>query len=212
MTMYTPPMGTVTSDELYELLDRYPEMRRARGVTQDGTGHRFDVLQHSLEVLRFVRHFIRQADKHYFQQTVGAGRHTRGELVELAAFLHDVGKPETREVISGGRATFHGHDKAGARMVPDILLREDYTLAERNYVANLVLLHLRPAYLIDLPGGPSPHALRRLAHAAGRDLIDLMTLALGDFYGKRGDEREDHEMVSRQMSYWGLIEKVRWQR
>ncbi len=64
-------------------------------------------------------------------------------VIRLAALLHDIGKPKTRELISGGGVSFHHHEVVGARMSTTRLkaLRFDnHTISDVN---KLVFLHLR---------------------------------------------------------------------
>ncbi len=64
-------------------------------------------------------------------------------VIRLAALLHDIGKPKTRELIPGGGVSFHHHEVVGARMAKNRLkaLRFDNETIEA--VNTLVFLHLR---------------------------------------------------------------------
>ena len=63
--------------------------------------------------------------------------------LRLAALLHDIGKPATREFHADGKVTFHGHDHVGARMARKRLEELRYPNAQVAEVADLVYLHLR---------------------------------------------------------------------
>ena len=63
--------------------------------------------------------------------------------LRLAALLHDIGKPATREFHDDGRVTFHGHDHVGARMARKRLEDLRYPKALVNDVCDLIYLHLR---------------------------------------------------------------------
>ena len=43
---------------------------------------------------------------------------TRGQALRFGALLHDIAKPQTRNVTAAGRVTFMGHDEAGAQCRP----------------------------------------------------------------------------------------------
>ncbi|MCC6464658.1 MAG: CCA tRNA nucleotidyltransferase [Planctomycetes bacterium] len=60
----------------------------------------------------------------------------------LAVLLHDVGKPPTFD-DSGDRIRFHGHDKLGAQMAGEILLRLRFPGEVIARVASLVQDHLK---------------------------------------------------------------------
>ncbi|MPZ71660.1 MAG: CCA tRNA nucleotidyltransferase [Nitriliruptorales bacterium] len=63
--------------------------------------------------------------------------------LRLAALLHDIGKPATREFHTDGRVTFHGHDHVGARMARQRLEELRYPKALISDVCGLIYLHLR---------------------------------------------------------------------
>lgn len=64
-------------------------------------------------------------------------------VLRLAALLHDVGKPVTREFHAGGKVSFHHHEVVGARMARARLQALRYPNNEIRDVAELVFLHLR---------------------------------------------------------------------
>jgi poly(A) polymerase len=84
--------------------------------------------------------------------------------------MHDVGKPDTREIHGDGTVTFHHHDVVGARMTRR-RMRElrfpNQTIAD---VSRLVELHLRfHTYKL----GWTDAAVRRYVRDAG-DLLDRL--------------------------------------
>ncbi|AXV09749.1 tRNA nucleotidyltransferase [Euzebya pacifica] len=64
-------------------------------------------------------------------------------VLRLAALLHDIGKPATREFHKGGMVSFHHHDVVGARMAKARLRELKYPREVIRDVAHLVRLHLR---------------------------------------------------------------------
>lgn len=98
-------------------------------------------------------------------------------VLRLAALLHDVGKPATKEVLAGGKVTFHTHDVVGARMVRARMreLRFDKELIRD--VSELVRLHLR---LHTFEHGWSDSAVRRYVRDAGPLLERLNLLTRAD--------------------------------
>ena len=92
--------------------------------------HHKDVYEHTLTVL---------------EQAIALEDRLGGPnlVIRLAALLHDIGKPRTRELIAGGGVSFHHHEVVGARMAKERMktLRFDNdTIAD---VSKLVFLHLR---------------------------------------------------------------------
>ena len=97
-------------------------------------------------------------------------------VIRLAALLHDIGKPATREFGPRG-VTFHHHEVVGARMARERLraLRFESRIVED--VSQLVFLHLRPhTYKM----GWSDSAVRRYVRDAGPLLDDLNQLVRCD--------------------------------
>jgi poly(A) polymerase len=97
-------------------------------------------------------------------------------VVRLAALLHDVGKPDTREFGPDG-VTFHHHEVVGARMAQTRLRELRYPNAIIEDVRTLVVLHLRfHTYRL----GWTDAAVRRYVRDAGHLLDDLNTLVRAD--------------------------------
>jgi len=127
--------------------------------------HHKDVYEHSLTVLE-------QAIA--LEERIGGPNLT----LRLAALLHDIGKPKTRQLIAGGGVSFHHHEVVGARMCKERLrtLRFDNHLI--NDVAKLVFLHLR--FHGYGSGEWSDSAVRRYVRDAGELLTHLHLLTRAD--------------------------------
>lgn len=96
--------------------------------------------------------------------------------LRLAALLHDIGKPETREFGSGG-VTFHHHEVVGARMARHRLRELKYPKEVVRDVSQLVFMHLRPH---TLKLGWTDSAVRRYVRDAGHLLDRLNELVRCD--------------------------------
>ncbi len=64
-------------------------------------------------------------------------------VTRLAALLHDVGKPRTRQFAGDGTVTFHHHDVVGAKMTKKRMRALRFSNDQIDDVAKLVELHLR---------------------------------------------------------------------
>ena len=98
--------------------------------------------------------------------------------LRLAALLHDIGKPKTKQLIPGGGVSFHHHEVVGARMCKERLkkLRFDNQLV--NDVSKLTFLHLRfHGYGL---GEWTDSAVRRYVRDAGELLTHLHLLTRAD--------------------------------
>lgn len=90
-------------------------------------------------------------------------------VLRLAALLHDVGKPATREFGPGG-VSFHHHEVVGSRMARKRLRELRYPKDVVEDVSKLVFLHLRPH---TLKMGWTDSAVRRYVRDAG-PLVDRL--------------------------------------
>ena len=141
-----------------------PEIPKLR-LEVDEHHHHKDVYEHSITVLE-------QAIEH--EDRLGGPN----LVIRLAALLHDIGKPKTRNLIEGGGVSFHHHEVVGARLAKKRLqeLRFDGHTVEE--VETLIALHLRFHGYGD--GEWSDSAVRRYVRDAGELLIHLHVLTRAD--------------------------------
>ena len=141
-----------------------PEIPKLR-LEVDEHHHHKDVYEHSITVLE-------QAIEH--EDRLGGPN----LVIRLAALLHDIGKPKTRNLIEGGGVSFHHHEVVGARLAKKRLqeLRFDGHTVED--VETLIALHLRFHGYGD--GEWSDSAVRRYVRDAGELLIHLHVLTRAD--------------------------------
>src|SRR5439155_471724 len=162
-----------------------PEIEAMR-VTAQPAPHRFDVLEHSLRAVAGCDRLLARLDAlapygeelaaHVAEPLGGGAR--RAAALKLAALLHDVSKPETRQRIAG-RVRFFEHDVIGARRVR--ALGERLRLPERviAVVERLVRHHLRPMHL-GHAAAITPRARYRFYRDLREDTRDLLLLVLAD--------------------------------
>jgi poly(A) polymerase len=148
-----------------------PELTAMR-LEQDPIHHHKDVLAHTIAVVR----------------------KTSPDLVlRLAALLHDIGKPATRDFGPKG-VTFHHHEVVGARMTRARMKALKYPNEIREDVAQLVFLHLRFHGYGDEAWTDS--AVRRYVRDAGHLLEKLNELTRCDCTTRN---RRKAEMLARRM-------------
>ena len=108
----------------------------------------------------------------------------RPDLVNrLAALLHDIGKPRTRQFEPGGKVSFHHHDVVGAKLARKRLTALRYPTDVVKAVSELIALHLRfHGYGAGMAegGGWTDSAVRRYVRDAGDQLDRLHILTRAD--------------------------------
>jgi len=99
-------------------------------------------------------------------------------VIRLAALLHDIGKPRTRELIPGGGVSFHHHEVVGSKMTKKRLKELRFDSKTIDDVATLVFLHLR--FHGYGSGEWTDSAVRRYIRDAGELLTHLHVLTRAD--------------------------------
>jgi len=98
-------------------------------------------------------------------------------VLRLAALLHDVGKPDTKQLHGDGTVTFHHHDVVGARMTRQRMRELRFDKDTTKAVSELVRMHLRfHTYKM----GWTDSAVRRYVRDAGPLLEQLNALTRAD--------------------------------
>ncbi|PJA02339.1 hypothetical protein COX73_01295, partial [bacterium (Candidatus Gribaldobacteria) CG_4_10_14_0_2_um_filter_36_18] len=99
-----------------------PELEEGFGIEQN-KHHIYQIYQHNLLSLEY------------------AGRKNFSKYVRLAALLHDIAKPRTKEG-EGLDATFYNHEISGAKMTIQILQNLRFSKKEIEKIVKLVRYHL----------------------------------------------------------------------
>ena len=141
-----------------------PEIPKLR-LEIDEHHHHKDVYEHSITVLE-------QAISH--EDRLGGPN----LVIRLAALLHDIGKPKTRNLIEGGGVSFHHHEVVGARLSKTRLKALRFDNETIDAVETLIVLHLRFHGYGD--GEWTDSAVRRYVRDAGELLVHLHVLTRAD--------------------------------
>lgn len=120
--------------------------------------------------------------------------------VRLAALLHDIAKPQTKEG-TGPDSTFYNHDYLGERFARKILYRLKFP---KNIIDKISLLVRNHMFYYNV-GEVSQAGIRRFIARVGREnLKDLMDLRIADRLGSGVPKAKPYKL--RHLEY--LIEKV----
>ena len=159
-------------DELSKLLLGAEPSRGLEIVVRTGLAEGF---LPELPALRLEQDPV-QKHKDVLQHTFAVIEKCEPDLtLRLAALLHDVGKPKTREITPDG-VSFHHHEVVGARMARERLQALRYPTATIDDVVRLVEMHLRFHGYTEW----SDSAVRRYVRDAGPLLDRLNQLTRAD--------------------------------
>jgi poly(A) polymerase len=142
-----------------------PEVSLLRMEADEHHRHK-DVYQHSLTVLRQA---IELEPRYGLEADL---------TVRLAALLHDIGKPQTRELLPDGRVAFHHHEVVGEKLARKRLTALRFPNDLVRDVSELVKLHLRFHGYGE--GEWTDSAVRRYVRDAGPLLSRLHVLTRAD--------------------------------
>lgn len=137
-----------------------PELVAMNGCDQN-RHHAYDVWNHTLRVL----------------DDVAQDR----PALRLAALLHDIGKPMTRDVHpTTGDFTFYNHEHAGAPLADDLLRRLRFSNEQRHHATSLVRHHI-----VVYDAAWTDAAVRRWIRRVSKELVgDVIALCRSDVRGK----------------------------
>jgi len=160
-------------DELSKLLVGPHVDRALMLIVESGLA---DVFLPELPALRLEQDPVHR-HKDVFRHTLAVVKGCEPDLVlRLAALLHDIGKPKTREITPEG-VQFHHHEIVGARMAEERLRALRYPERVIQDVETLVELHLR---FHTYGAGWTDGAVRRYVRDAGPLLDKLNQLTRAD--------------------------------
>lgn len=150
-----------------------PEVEALRGVQQGEKYHQEgDVYNHTLMVLENAKPGIEN---------------------QMAALLHDIGKPATQQVLPD-KTTFFEHQHAGAEIAKAIMKRLKFDKKTSDKVVTLVKRHMDPLFKKEV----SEKNLRKYIREVGDETIDaILELAMADELGRLPARKEIPTLMER---------------
>ncbi|OGZ61464.1 MAG: hypothetical protein A2932_01655 [Candidatus Spechtbacteria bacterium RIFCSPLOWO2_01_FULL_46_10] len=137
-----------------------PEMAKGIGVTQN-KHHIYTVYEHNLFSLQW------------------AAEHDYSLVVRLAAFLHDIAKPQVKQG-EGPDSTFYSHEVLGARMAAQVL---DHLHFPRELIDKVALLVRHHMFYYNVDEVTERSVRRLLAKVGPENMDDLIKLRICDRMG-----------------------------
>jgi tRNA nucleotidyltransferase/poly(A) polymerase len=172
------------------LTSLFPEMAPMQGCRQN-RHHDFDVYDHTLNAYAAVEQCLQDAGqlagplgKRYHEPPY---RRTTAAILKYAVLLHDIGKPETRQVDADGQVHFHGHTHRSEQMAEAIHARLRLSKTENEQARTIIANHGRPLDLLSArrAGNLSLKGINRLFRNCDPWAPEVLLHALGDTLGKR---------------------------
>ncbi len=175
-----------------------PEFAALHGVEQSPY-HHLDVYEHTLAVLAETIELERDPHRSLgihaqavsqFLSLPLANELTRWQALRFGALMHDIAKPQTREISNQGRITFIGHDAAGGEAATAILSRLRTSERLADHVAALARNHLRLGFLVhEMP--LSRREVYRYLRECDPVQVDVTVLSVADRLATRGARSDE---------------------
>lgn len=110
----------------------------------------------------------------------------RRALFKLALLLHDIAKPQTKQLKPNGGVSFHDHQLIGADMALNIARGLRISKAGGAYVHLVVREHMRPGQLAELGDALSKRAVHRFWRDVGDAGPEVLVHMMCDYMAMRG--------------------------
>ncbi len=178
-----PSLGLRWLLEINRLEDIFPELYKTVGVKQEFKWHpEKDVFEHTMQALDAEA-------KIYLQFSENPDKKKEKLILLYAAICHDLGKPDTTEIIDGVIKS-HGHEVVGVEIANKFLRRITDKKEIIDPVLKLVRNHMAPGTFA--AQNASPRAYKRLALHLSPD-VNIKMLANLAFADRRGRNPDSHE-------------------
>jgi len=193
-------------DTLIENLYQTPEVQALDNIVEKNDYHNeASALRHTVYVVQHIKEVIRNINpglteegerhKDYLDEKVGD--YTRGDLLQVAAVVHDIGKAmmtinkRTGEKVpvfqtkKDGKTTAIWHDRVAGPRVYEMMKEHGLSEPDAAYVRDVVSYHMSVFHLYNtIEQAKNPQKTLDKARKKAGDLwIDLLTHALADKMG-----------------------------
>ena len=181
--------------ELGVLDELLPELVEGRDVEQPPE-HQSDVLTHNLRTPEKLHDLVVRSESPYGSVAASepycdwsdellnddfSDGYPRWNLLALAGLLHDIGKPRTKTIETGGKIRFLNHGIVGADLAREVLIRLRFSSKAVNFVTTLIRHHMRPSQIYAEGRLPTDKAIYRYHRDLTDTANDLLFLSLADY-------------------------------
>ncbi len=152
-------------ENFYDVISVFiPEIQPLIGFDQKNPHHNYDIWMHTVKTVTFS---------------------PEERTMRLAAFFHDIGKPETFSLSNDGVGHFYGHPEMSEKMSYKILRRLKYDNQTIDTVCSLIRLH-------DKRPPAEPKYVRRFLNELGEQLFPkLLELKYADAMAQSEFKRQE---------------------
>jgi len=182
-----------------------PELYQLKNVIENNSWHNHDpVFDHIIATLESLEGLLEKAKNKinlYLDQTVD--KHTRKELLFLAALFHDIAKKETI-VSEDGLTACLKHEEAGARKVKKILERFDLSDKEKDIVVRIIKHHGEIHVILDLDNKNLEKDYEKIKTKHADILLELVLLTTADTQASQLKDN-DPEKFKYRMNFYNNI-------
>jgi poly(A) polymerase len=175
------------SDRVEAFFPTFVELKGIEKVPPSGV-HQFDLKEHTFRTVEWCERLLERKSEVLLKYSESLGREellpglTDDRALLLAALYHDCAKPLTLKE-KDGRLTFYDHDRLGAKIAYEAMLRLTFGKKVAKLVKSVVRHHLRPFFLYQLyeEGQLTERAVYRLFKDSKPYHFHLLLHACADF-------------------------------
>lgn len=159
-------MNLLRSSGILEII--IPEYKLTYDYDQLNNHHKYDLYNHMIRVIKYSNKDL---------------------STRLAALLHDIEKPSTREIFDDGVAHYYGHDIESAKTARKILHRLKYSNSIVDESSNFIKNHMTVDPNIGIKG------IRKLKQRIGDGIYNFLSFVRADSISASGDSIEKIDKI-----------------
>ena len=179
-----------------------PETKSMKGMEQ-GRHHDYDLWKHSLKSAHFAQETLENLNQYFPQYGERLKKYfsdplesdiQRGQALIFTAFLHDIGKPQTK-IEEGEHIHFYHHDRFGVKMNRKIARRFMLSRKTTRMITTITRHHMRLLNLYKLET-LTKRARYRFLRDAKDAYLDILIIGVADFMATRKSSSGKTERAS----------------